>query len=190
MQQQGHGFKPRKFSLPLVILGLFTAGAATGCDIARRQQAWRLANLLNAQGSSSFTERVKPSAEVICNEPLIVPWSREPCVTYGQTITNLFEMRKKINWERRDETPSELEHHCDFKIRPGASSISFAPAGAEMELETVFNTVDPPQPINSLTSRSLGAILKYILINGRTINCGANFICSQQIYQTWGSRNG
>lgn len=95
MQQQGHGFKPRKFSLPLVILGLFTAGAATGCDIARRQQAWRLANLLNAQGSSSFTEHVKPSAEVICNEPLIVPWSREPCVTYGQTITNLFEMRKK-----------------------------------------------------------------------------------------------
>jgi len=176
-----------KFSVELVIPGLITAGAAIGCGLARRHQARRLAHLLNAQSSSiaelhelqatvaqqlgggSFKEHVKLSAEVICNEPLIAPWSGESCVAYRQTITNLLEVRKEstytdsegrshteINWERRDETLSELERRCDFKLRQGANNISFTSAGAEMELETVFNTVDPPQSINSLTSRSLG----------------------------------
>jgi hypothetical protein len=61
-----------------------------------------------------------------------------------------------INWERRDETLSELERRCDFKLRQGAASISLAPAGSELELETVFNSVDAPQSNNNITSRSLG----------------------------------
>ena len=173
--------------MELVIPGLITAGAAIGCGLARRRQARRLAHLLNAQSSSiaelhelqatvaqqlgggSFKERIKLSAEVLCNEPLLAPWSGEPCVAYRQTITNLLEVRKEstytdsegrnhtdINWERRDETLSELERRCDFKLRQGAASIALDPAGAELEMETVFNSVEPPQSNINLTSRSLG----------------------------------
>ena len=88
----------------LVVPAVLGAGAvATG--LARRQQARRLATLLDARstsvaelkdlqatvaeqmGAGSFRERVKLQGTIACNEPLTAPWSGEPCVAFTNTTT-------------------------------------------------------------------------------------------------------
>jgi hypothetical protein len=175
--------------LELFITGLIASIAAIGCGLARRHQARNLAVLLDAHSSSiaelhglqatvaeqlgpgSFRERVKLSAEIVCDEPLLAPWSGEPCVAFSQTVTHQLEVQtettttdsegktqKTISWVQRDETLSTLERRCPFHLRQGAQTISLISDGAELDLEPVFHHLDPPQGGNTSTTRSLGVL--------------------------------
>jgi hypothetical protein len=175
--------------LELFITGLIASIAAIGSGLARRHQVRNLAVLLDAHSSSiaelhglqatvaeqlgpgSFRERVKLSAEIVCDQPLLAPWSGEPCVAFSQTVTHQLGVKtetintdsegktqKTISWEQRNETLSTLERRCPFHLRQGAQTVSLIPDGADLELEPVFHHVDPPQNSNSLTTRSLGVL--------------------------------
>ena len=175
--------------MELVITGVFAAIVAIGCGLARRHQARNLALLLNANSSSiaelhglqaavaeqlgpgSFRERVKLSAEIVCDEPLLAPWSGEPCVAFSQTVTHQLEVQtetittdsegrtqKTIAWESQNQILSTLERRCPFHLRQGAQTISLISDGADLDLEPVFSHVDPPQNNNTSTTRSLGVL--------------------------------
>ena len=97
--------------LSLLLIPALLGSGAVGTGLARRHQARKLANLLDARTSSvaelidlqatvaeemgegSFQERVKLSAEIVCAEPLTAPWSGEPCVAFIDTTTCLMEVR-------------------------------------------------------------------------------------------------
>jgi len=107
----------------LLIPALLGAGAiATG--LARRHQARQLIHLLDARSTSvaelldlqrtvaeqmgpgSFSERVKLSGEIVCNEPLTAPWSSEPCIAFRQSTTALLEVREETQQHRQGR-----QHH-------------------------------------------------------------------------------
>ena len=175
--------------MELFITGVIASISAIGCGLARRHQVRNLAVLLDAHSSSiaelhglqatvaqqigpgSFRERVKLSAEIVCDEPLLAPWSREPCVAFSQTVTHQLEVQtetittdsegrthKEIRWEQRNEILSTLERRCPFHLRQGAQTVSLIPDGADLDLEPVFHHVDPPQGGNTSTTRSLGVL--------------------------------
>jgi hypothetical protein len=120
-------------------------------------------------GAGSFRERVKLSGEIVCDEPLTAPWSDEPCVAFTNTTTALMEVREErtitngagnatteVRWERREETLQQLERRCPFELQQGGQGLPVDPKGAELELETVFNQVDPPTTANTGLYRQLG----------------------------------
>ena len=175
--------------MELIITGIFSAIAAIVSGLARRHQVRNLALLLDAHsgsiaelhglqatvaeqlGPGSFCERVKLSAEIVCDDPLLAPWSGEPCVAFSQTVTHQLEVQtettttdsegktqKTISWQRQDETLSTLERRCPFHLRQGAQTISLISDGADLDLEPVFHHVDPPQGGNTPTTRSLGVL--------------------------------
>ena len=179
----------------LLLPGILSTGALATAW-ARRHQARKLAHLLDARstsvaelldlqrtvaeqmGGGSFTERVKLSGEIVCEEPLIAPWSGEPCVAFSQSSTAQMEVREEstqtdsagnrrteVHWSRRDETLDSLERRCSFDLRQGSHSLPIQPDHADLELETVFTQVDPPTSSDTATTRHLGvrreeAILK------------------------------
>lgn len=157
----------------LLIVSLLSASGAIGCGLARRHQARRLSGLLEARstsleelqglqatvaeqmGAGSFCERVKLSAEIVCDEPLQAPWSGEPCVAFTDTETELVEVYEETtstdangrttrqgSWQRRDQTLSELERRCGFQLRQGSCTLAVDPEGADLEMETVVDTTD------------------------------------------------
>jgi len=120
-------------------------------------------------GAGSFRERVKLSGAIVCNEPLTAPWSGEPCVAFTNTTTALLEVREErtstdsagnttteVSWERREETLQQLERRCRFELQQGGQGLPVDPEGAELDLETVFNQVDPPTTANTGLYRQLG----------------------------------
>ncbi len=127
------------------------------------------ATVAEQMGAGSFRERVKLQGTITCNEPLTAPWSGEPCVAFTNTTTALMEVREErtstdsagnttteVNWERREETLQQLEQRCPFELQQGGQSLLVDPEGAELELETVFNQVDPPTTANTGLYRQLG----------------------------------
>ena len=120
-------------------------------------------------GAGSFRELVKLQGTILCNEPLTAPWSGEPCVAFTNTTTALMEVREErtstdsagnstteVSWERREEMLQQLERRCPFELQQGGQSLPVDPEGAELELETVFNQVDPPTTANTGLYRQLG----------------------------------
>lgn len=172
----------------LLIVSLLSAGGAIGCGLARRHQARRLSGLLEARstsleelqglqatvaeqmGAGSFCERVKLSAEIVCDGPLQAPWSGEPCVAFMDTETELVEVYEETtntdangrttrqgSWQRRDQTLSELERRCGFQLRQGSCTLAVDPEGADLEMETVVDTTDRSNAGGSMGGRrSLG----------------------------------
>ena len=120
-------------------------------------------------GAGSFSERVKLAGEIVCSEPLTAPWSGESCVAFHNTTTALLEVREErsttnkdghtttnVHWERREDTISSLERRCSFELRQGHQSLRLDPEGAELELEPVFNEVEPASSPDTLNTRQLG----------------------------------
>jgi len=127
------------------------------------------ATVAEQMGAGSFRERVKLQGSIACNEPLTAPWSGEPCVAFTNTTTALMEVREErtstdsagnstteVSWERREEMLQQLERRCPFELQQGGQSLLVDPEGAELELETVFNQVDPPTTANTGLYRQLG----------------------------------
>jgi len=171
----------------LLLLGAGLGAGALGTGLARRHQARQLAHLLDARSSSvaelldlqrtvaeqlgpgSFSERVKLSGDIVCDEPLTAPWSGEPCVAFRDTTTALLEVREEststdnegnsrteVRWERREDTLSTLERRCRFGLRQGHQNLPLEPEGAELDLEQVFSEVEPPSRPDSANTRQLG----------------------------------
>ena len=97
--------------MELFIAGLIASIVAIVSGLARRHQVRNLALLLDGHtgsiaelhglqasvaeqiGPDSFCERVKLSAEIVCAEPLLAPWSGQPCVAFSQTVTHQLEVQ-------------------------------------------------------------------------------------------------
>jgi hypothetical protein len=170
----------------LLIPALLGAGAIAS-GLARRHQVRQLSHLLDARstsvaelldlqrtvaeqmGAGSFSERVKLSGEIVCNEPLTAPWSGEPCIAFRQSTTALLEVREErtssdkegntttdVYWERREDTISTLERRCSFELRQGQQSLRLDPEGAELELEPVFSEMSPASNPDTFNTRQLG----------------------------------
>jgi hypothetical protein len=54
-----------------------------------------------------------------------------------------------VSWERREETLQQLERRSRFELQQGSQGLPVDPQGAELDLETVFNQVDPPTTANT-----------------------------------------
>ncbi len=170
----------------LLIPALLGAGAIAS-GLARRHRAHQLIHLLDARSTSvaelldlqrtvaeqmgpgSFSERVKLSGEIVCNEPLTAPWSGEPCIAFRQITTALLEVREErtstnkdgntttdVYWQRRENTISTLKRRCVFELRQGQQSLRLDPEGAELELEPVFNEVGAATSPDTFNTRQLG----------------------------------
>jgi hypothetical protein len=127
------------------------------------------ATVAEQMGAGSFRERVKLQGTIVCNEPLTAPWSGELCVAFTNTTTALMEVREErtstdsagnttteVSWERREETLQQLERRCRFELQQGGQGLPVDPEGAELELETAFNQLDPPTAANTGLYRQLG----------------------------------
>ena len=127
------------------------------------------ATVAEQMGAGSFSERVKLQGSIGCDEPLTAPWSGEPCVAFTNTTTALIEAREErtstdsegnrtteVSWEHREETLQQLERRCRFELRQGGQGLPVNPEGAELDLETVFNQVDPPTAADTGLYRQLG----------------------------------
>ncbi|MFM7313080.1 MAG: GIDE domain-containing protein, partial [Cyanobium sp.] len=156
----------------LVLPGVLSA-AAMATAWARRHQGRKLAHLLDARstsvaelldlqrtvaeqmGAGSFAERVKLCGQIVCEDPLIAPWSGEPCVAFDDSETELVEVYRETtstdadgrssregSWQRDDQVLSQLERRCAFVLRQGGNSLPVNPEGADLELETVVDTTD------------------------------------------------
>ena len=170
----------------LLVPALLGSGAI-GTALARRHQGRKLAHLLEARssgvaelldlqrsvaeqmGAGSFVERIKLSGEIVCDQPLVAPWSGEPCVAFTDTSTAMLEVREEttstdsegnrrteVRWQRRDQTLNRLERRCSFSLREGNQQLPIQPEAAELELENVFSQVDPPTTDNTFNTRQLG----------------------------------
>ena len=120
-------------------------------------------------GAGSFREQVKLAGEIFCDAPLTAPWSGELCVAFTNTTTELLEVREErtstdsagnrsteVSWERREEILQDLERRCRFELQQGCQGLPVDPEGADLELETVLNQVDPPTAANTGGNRQLG----------------------------------
>jgi hypothetical protein len=170
-----------------LLLAALLGSGAIGTELARRHQARKLSHLLEARNSSvaelldlqrsvakemgagSFVERVKLSGEILCEEPLVAPWSGEPCVAFTDITKAMLEVREEttntdadgnnrseVRWQRRDQTLNRLERRCSFSLRQGHQQLPIQPEAAELELENVFSQVDPATTENTFNTRQLG----------------------------------
>ena len=127
------------------------------------------ASVAEQMGPGAFSEQVKLRGNIVCDEPLTAPWSGEPCVAFSNTTTALMEVREErtstdsegnrttaVRWEHREEMLQKLERRCRFELRQGGQGLPVDPEGAELDLETVFNQVDPPTTADTGPYRQLG----------------------------------
>ena len=190
----------------LLIIPALVGAGAIGTGLARRHQAKKLDHLLEARSSSvaelldlqatvaaqmgagSFCERVKLSGEIVCDEPLIAPWSGEPCVAFVDITTSLMEVhqertttdsngnsRTSISWERREETLESLERRCTFALRHGNQCMQIDPTAAELDLETVFSDLAPPTAPSTHNTRPLGTRRNEAILRP----CGMVFVVAE-----------
>jgi len=170
-----------------MIVSLVLLACAVGTALARRHQARKLLRLSDARstsiaelidlqetvaqqiGSGSFLESVKLSAELVCEEPLVAPWSGETCAAFTNITTALMEVREEstrtdsdgnatteVRWVRRDQTLESLDRRCSFALQQGTQRLQVRPESADLELETVFSDVEPPRNRDSFNTRQLG----------------------------------
>ena len=122
-------------------------------------------------GGGSFREAVKLEGELVCAEPLRAPWSGEACVAFIDTVLHVFQERvettrtdrdgrtsRSSHWERREEQVSRLERRCAFALRQGELELTVDPTGAELELETILDSLEPEaeQSSGAIARRSGG----------------------------------
>ncbi len=118
-------------------------------------------------GSGAYREAVKLEGSLVCAEPLRAPWSGEACVAFIDTVHHVFQERvetttteadgrtsRSSHWEQREEQVSRLERRCPFGLRQGDLELAVDPKGAELELETVVDDLEP-----EAESRSSGSIV-------------------------------
>lgn len=113
-------------------------------------------NVADQIGAGAFQEAVRLEGHLVCAEPLLAPWSGEVCVAFIDTVLHVFQERvetsstdakgrtsRSSHWEPREEQVSRLERRCCFGLRQGELELPVDPTGAELELETVLDTLDP-----------------------------------------------
>ena len=105
-------------------------------------------------GAGSYVEAVKLQADLICDQPLIAPFSDEPCIAYQNRIVEVYEERvtrtdsegkSTTSWQRNERSISSEERRCGFYVQQGGHRISVDPEGAEIDLVEILNRMDPGQ---------------------------------------------
>jgi len=105
-------------------------------------------------GAGAYGEAVKLQADLVCEQPLIAPFSEESCIAYQNTIVEVFEElvtstdsegKTTRSWQRKERCISTEERRCDFSLQQGSLRIAVDPDGAEIDLIEIINRMDPGQ---------------------------------------------
>jgi hypothetical protein len=191
----------------LFLAALLAASGAGGLAVAGWLQGRRLRLLLGARstsiaelqdlqasvaeqiGAGSFREAVKLEGELVCADPLLAPWSSEPCVAYIDTTLHVFQERvetsttdpdgrtsRSSHWEQREEQVSRIERRCPFGLHQGDLELAVDPTGADLELETVLDRLEPETapPTGGLLARRAASQVRSLGLRRReqVLRCG------------------
>ena len=105
-------------------------------------------------GAGAFGEVVKLQADLVCEQPLIAPFSGEGCIAYQNKIVEVFEElvtstdsegKTTRSWQRKDRCISNEERRCDFSVQQGSLRIAVDPDGADIDLVEIINRMEPGQ---------------------------------------------
>lgn len=141
--------------------------AARSTSIAELQDLQT--SVAEQMGSGAYREAVKLEGTLVCPEPLRAPWSGEACVAFIDTVHHVFQERvetttteadgrtsRSSHWEQREEQVSRLERRCPFGLRQDDLELAVDPTGAELELETVVDNLEPEAESRRSGSITLG----------------------------------
>lgn len=154
----------------LLIGAAVTAACSVGCWLMRARQRGRLQTIQAIRsvtieelqglqqgvakeiGAGAYTEAVKLQADIVCEQPLIAPFTEENCIAYQSRVVEVFEERvtttdsegkSTTTWQRQDQTISQEERRCPFMLQQGSHSIDVDPEGAEIGLVEILNRMEP-----------------------------------------------
>jgi len=105
-------------------------------------------------GAGAFAEAVKLQADLVCEQPLIAPFSEESCIAYQNTIVEIFEElvtatdsegKTTRSWQKKERSISNEERRCEFSLQQGSHRLTVDPDGAEIDLIEIINRMEPGQ---------------------------------------------
>ncbi len=105
-------------------------------------------------GAGAYGESVKLQADLVCEQPLIAPFSGEGCIAYQNAIVEVFEElvtstdsegKTTRSWQQRERSISSEERRCNFSLKQGILSIAVDPDGADIDLVEIINRMEPGQ---------------------------------------------
>jgi hypothetical protein len=156
----------------LLIGAAVAAACSVGCGLMRGRQRGRLQAIQAIRsvtveelqelqqgvakeiGAGSYKEVVKLQADLVCDQPLITPFSNEPCIAYQSRVVEIFEERvmttdsqgkSTTSWQRNERLISSEECRCGFSVQQGNLLLDVDPEGAEIDLVEILNRLDSGQ---------------------------------------------
>jgi hypothetical protein len=156
----------------MLIGAAVAAACSVGCGLMRGRQRGRLRTIQAIRsvtieelqglqqgvakeiGAGAYTEAVKLQADLVCEQPLVAPFSEEACIAYQSRVVEVFEERvtstdsegkSTTSWQRNERSISSEERRCDFSLHQGNHRIDVDAEGAEIDLVEIINRMDPGQ---------------------------------------------
>ena len=136
-------------------------------------------------GAGAFAEAVKLQADLVCEQPLIAPFSEESCIAYQNTIVEIFEElvtttnsegKTTRSWQRRERNISNEERRCNFSLQQGSHRIAVDPDGAEIDMIEIINRMEPGQLMQPGRSAGIeGAAGVALQLASTMLNSNAGF---------------
>jgi hypothetical protein len=156
----------------LLVWSAVAAACSVGCGFFTARQRGRLHKIQSIRsvtieelhalqqgvakeiGAGAYGEAVKLQADLVCEQPLIAPFSEESCIAYQNTIVEIFEElvtttdsegKTTRSWQKKERNISNEERRCDFSLQQGSHRVAVDPDGAEIDLIEIINRMEPGQ---------------------------------------------
>ena len=156
----------------LLVLSAVAAACSVGCGFFTVRQRGRLRKIQAIRsvtieelhglqqevakeiGAGAYGEAVKLQADLVCEQPLIAPFSGEGCIAYQNTIVEVFEElvtstdsegKTTRSWQKRERSISSEERRCEFSLQQGSRRVAVDPDGADIDLIEIINRMEPGQ---------------------------------------------
>ena len=156
----------------LLVLSAVAAACSVGCGFFTVRQRGRLRKIQAIRsvtieelhglqqevakeiGAGAYGEAVKLEADLVCEQPLIAPFSGEGCIAYQNTIVEVFEElvtstdsegKTTRSWQKRERSISSEERRCAFSLQQGSRRVAVDPDGADIDLIEIINRMEPGQ---------------------------------------------
>ena len=156
----------------LLVLSAVAAACSVGCGFFTVRQRGRLRKIQAIRsvtieelhglqqevakeiGAGAYGEAVKLQADLVCEQPLIAPFSGERCIAYQNTIVEVFEElvtstdsegKTTRSWQKRERSISSEERRCEFSLQQGSRRVAVDPDGADIDLIEIINRMEPGQ---------------------------------------------
>ena len=187
----------------LLVLSAVAAACSVGCGFFTIRQRGRMRKIQAIRsvtieelhglqqevakeiGAGAYGEAVKLQADLVCEQPLIAPFSGEGCIAYQNTIVEVFEElvtstdsegKTTSSWQRRERNISNEERRCDFSLQQGGHRVAVDPDGAEIDMIEIINRMEPGQLMQPGRSAGIeGAAGVALQLASTMLNSNAGF---------------